>query len=193
MAVPPADLRVVDPATDPAAAHRAAVRLIASGVAVLTLTVGGEMHGVTVSSLTAVSRDPLLVGICLNHRSAFLGLVKSRRLFAVSVLDATQADAARWFADPRRPRGRAQFDQIDWEGDRTSGAPLIGGAMAWMSCRLVTGVDAGDHELLLAEVLQGSAREGRPLLSFQGGLHRVLTTSPTPRGPAPAGRSAPPD
>ncbi|WBB95646.1 flavin reductase family protein [Solwaraspora sp. WMMA2080] len=182
-----------DPATDQmpgnaeAGRSRAAVRQIASGVAVLAVDTGRAMHGVTVSSLTAVSRDPLLVGLCLHRGSQFLSLLQAHRSFAVSVLDATQAEPAKWFSDPRRPHGRAQFEHVPWQPDRISGAPFIVGALAWLSARLVRIVDAGDHELLLAEVTGGSVGRGRPLLNHAGRLHEVTTM--TLVSPASASRS----
>jgi flavin reductase (DIM6/NTAB) family NADH-FMN oxidoreductase RutF len=173
------------------ATHRAALRRIASGVGVLTVRSGPDLHGTTVSSLTAVSRDPLLVGLCLVHDSMGLALLKACRTFAINVLDTTQTMTARWFADSRRPRGRAQFDRVEWEPDPSSGAPLIDGALAWLSCRLVANVEAGDHELLVAEVVGGSAREGQPLLSFAGQLHQVALTGSVPRRLADAGHGRP--
>ncbi|WP_018252061.1 flavin reductase family protein [Salinispora mooreana] len=158
----------------PDAAHRAAVRRVATGVAVLTVELASTPHGVTVSSLTAVSRDPLLVGFCLHRSSSCLEIVKSCRGFAVSVLNATQTTTARWFADPCRPRGRAQFDGFGWQPDPVSGAPVLADSLAWISCRPVANIDAGDHELLLAEVVGGSTRDdGQPLLSFAGQIHEA--------------------
>ncbi|WP_434739577.1 flavin reductase family protein [Micromonospora sp. SH-82] len=171
------------------AVHRRAVRRIASAVAVLTTNTERGPHGVTVSSLSAVSREPLLIGICLQHRSASLALLKESRTFAVSVLAASQTEPARRFADPGRPRGPAQFDVVDWEPDPVSGAPLIADALAWLSCRLTATVTAGDHELLLAEVVEGVARDGRPLLSFGGSLASVSALEATA---PPTGRTADP-
>lgn len=162
------------------AALRSALRRIASGVGVLSVRSGATMHGTTVSSLTAVSRDPLLVGLCLVHDSVGLSLLKSRRTFAISVLNTGHETTARWFADPSRPHGPAQFDRVEWVPDRFSGAPLIEDALAWLSCRLVATVDAGDHELLIAEIVDGTAHEGEPLLSFAGQLHQAALTGSVP-------------
>ncbi|WP_281171547.1 flavin reductase family protein [Salinispora cortesiana] len=165
------------------------MRRIASAVAVLTTRTNRGPHGVTVSSLSALSREPLLVGICLQRQSASLALLKESRTFAVSVLTASQAEPARRFADPQRPRGRAQFDLVDWEPDPYSGAPLIADALSWLSCRLVTTAAAGDHELLLAEVVEGVARDGHPLLNFGGAMAAVTTLEAA----APPAHRATPD
>ncbi|SCF38318.1 flavin reductase family protein [Micromonospora mirobrigensis] len=156
---------------DPAPSHRRAVRQIASGVAVLTVRHGQAVHGTTVSSLTAVSREPLLVAACLHRRSSFTDLALAARRFSVNVLGSAQALVAGWFADPDRPAGAAQFDCVRWRPDPAGGGPLIDGSLASFSCALVDCVTAGDHRILLAEVTAGAAGEGSPLLHFSGRLH----------------------
>jgi flavin reductase (DIM6/NTAB) family NADH-FMN oxidoreductase RutF len=110
--------------------HRWAVRQFTSGVAVLTLADPRGTHGATVSALVAASRDPLLIGTCLNVRSSFLRRVRDRLWFSVNVLTCQQAVLARWFADPQRPAGDAQFANVDWHADPISGAPLLAGALS---------------------------------------------------------------
>jgi flavin reductase (DIM6/NTAB) family NADH-FMN oxidoreductase RutF len=140
-------------------------------VAVLTIRHSDVVHGTTVSSLTAVSREPLLIAVCLRRRSSFTDLARAGRQFAVNVLGAHQALLAGWFADPGRPAGTAQFDCVRWQPDPVNGAPLIDGSLARFSCSLVNCIPAGDHHLLLAEVTDGATGDGSPLLHFSGQLH----------------------
>lgn len=170
---------------------RRAVRQLASGVAVLAVWHGDAAHGTTVSTVTAVSRDPLLIAACLRRGSTVASLAKAAQRFSVNLLSAGQAPLAGWFADPGRPGGLAQFDCTDWESDPFSGAPFLTGALAQMGCRLTGSQTAGDHEILLAEVVTASSREGRPLLYFAGCLHDGMLRSlpreeiTPPRRPAP--------
>src|SRR5207245_9308375 len=92
----PADLNVV---------LRRAVRRLATGVAVLTIWHGDVVHGTTVSSVAAISRDPLLIGVCLRGESGLTEVFGEARRFAVNVLSTRQSALAGWFADPARPRG----------------------------------------------------------------------------------------
>jgi flavin reductase (DIM6/NTAB) family NADH-FMN oxidoreductase RutF len=166
---------------------RQALRQIASGVAVLTYWSGDEAHGTTVSSVTSVSRDPLLIGACLRRDSRFAQLVATPgQRFAVNVLGADQARLASWFADPSRPAGLVQFDYVDWEPDVFSGAPMITGSLARLGCQLTASFPAGDHDVLVAQVVTGTVGSGPPLLSFAGQLHDgVLRTLPArPAHPA---------
>lgn len=166
--------------------RRKALRQVASGVAVLTFWHGNDAHGTTVSSVTQVSTDPLLVGVCLGRNSQFGELVNRGQRFGINVLGAAQAHLASWFADKQRPAGLAQFDYLDWEPDPFSGAPLINGSLARLGCRLTDWIEAGDHHLLVAEVMSGAASQGTPLLSFAGQLHDGLLRSLPERHAHPA-------
>lgn len=167
---------------DPAVPVRQAVRRFSSGVAVLTVRHGDVRHGTTISSLTAVSRQPLLVAVCLARGSGFVDLAVASGSFTVNVLGAHQADLAAWFADPGRPAGTAQFDHLRWQPDPATGAPLLDNVLAGFSCTLLHRIPAGDHYLLLAEVTAGRSAEGNPLLHFAGRLHDgELRGLPRPR------------
>lgn len=171
---------------------RQAVRRLATGVAVVTVWHGDFVHGTTVSSVAAVSREPLLLGVCLREESSTTRAIAQAGRFAVNVLSTRQSALADWFADPGRPQGLVQFDHLEWEPDGFSGAPWI---RASLGCHLTTNVPAGDHNVLLGEVVTARNGEGSPLLHFAGRLHdgmlRVLpreATSP-PSQVAALGRS----
>lgn len=160
-------------------ALRQAVRRLVTGVAVLTVWHGDVVHGTTVSSVAAISREPLLIGVCLRTESGLTEVIGEARCFAVNVLSTRQSAVAGWFADPGRPRGLAQFDHLEWEPDAFSGAPWIGGSLASIGCHLTTTIPAGDHNLLLGKVVTARNGEGAPLLHFTGRLHgEMLRTLP---------------
>lgn len=166
---------------------RQAVRQLTSGVTVLTFWHGDQAHGTTVSSVTSVSTEPLLIGACLRSDSRFAQLVTTAgQRFSVNVLGADQARLASWFADPSRPKGLAQFDYVDWEPDSFSGAPMITGSLGQLGCQLLTSFPAGDHDMLVARVVTGRVGSGPPLLNFAGQLQAsVLRTLPArPAHPA---------
>jgi flavin reductase (DIM6/NTAB) family NADH-FMN oxidoreductase RutF len=150
---------------------RRAVRRLATGVAVVTVWHGDDVHGTTVSSVFSVSREPLLIGVCLRSVSGLAEVIDQARCFAVNVLSTRQSAVADWFADPGRPQGLAQFDHVEWEPDAFSGAPWINGSLASLGCHLTTTIPAGDHNLLLGNVVTARTGEGAPLLHFTGRLH----------------------
>jgi flavin reductase (DIM6/NTAB) family NADH-FMN oxidoreductase RutF len=173
----------------PNEARHQAVRRFTTGVGVLTVWHGNVVQGTTVSSVTAISRDPLLIGVCLRAGSGITRVLCEARRFAVNVLSTRQSSLAGWFADPARPRGLAQFDHLEWEPDAFSGAPWISGSLASIGCQLTDTIPAGDHNLLLGEVITARTGEGAPLLHFTGRLHdgmlRILPREAT-HPPVPA-------
>ncbi|GII76170.1 flavin reductase [Sphaerisporangium rufum] len=160
-------------AAGPAAADitRRALRQVTGGVSVLTVDRDGLRHGTTVSALVTISRQPLILGACLRPSSKFAALVPAGGLFSVNVLATGQEVLARRFADPARRVGDEQFAGLSWTADETTGAPLIGGCLAHLACRVTERQRIGDHELLLAEVVGGTPGTGLPLVSFAGRLH----------------------
>jgi flavin reductase (DIM6/NTAB) family NADH-FMN oxidoreductase RutF len=151
-----------------------AVRRFTTGVAVLTVWHGEAAHGATVSSVSILSKDPLLIGASLGNGSTLTQVVDAAGRFAVNVLSGRQASLARWFATPGRPHGLAQFDHLDWEPDTFSGGPWLGGSLAWAGCRLAAVIPTGDHDLLLGEVVTARTGDGAPLVYFTGQLHEGM-------------------
>ncbi|MFJ9343573.1 flavin reductase family protein [Streptomyces sp. NPDC101733] len=150
--------------------RRQALYHLASPVSVLTVNNAGRLHGTTASTVTLVSREPLLVGVVLRAGSSFGGLAVAEGRFVINVLGAEQAHLAQWFADSARPDGGAQFDGTDWTSDPYAKAPLLDGAIGHYTCRVHSRHPAGDGELLLGYVVRAGAEAGTPLFSYAGGL-----------------------
>jgi flavin reductase len=168
---------------------RRAARRLTSGVTVLTVAHGGAAHGTTVSAVTAVSREPLLICACLHRGSSFTVLARRSGCFTVNVLSGRQGLLADWFADPSRPAGYAQFALVRWTADPATGAPVLRHSLATFACKLAGCYPGGDHDIVLGEVIAGAPGVGGPLLSFDGRLcaaevHDV--TARRSRGPQPA-------
>ena len=161
-----------------ASAFRKAMSSFATGVTVVTVASGdGSMHGVTVNSFTSVSLDPMLVLVCLNKTSRALGLIERAGAFVVNVLSAGQQDVSRWFADRHRPDGRAMFDGVPLEPGAT-GCPVLADAAAAFDCQLRQLYSAGDHLIVLGEVLAQVHRPQLEPLIFHAGTYKALEMSP---------------
>lgn len=165
---------------------RKAVRRIASGVTVLTVNEDGVRHGTTVSAIVPISRDPLLIGVCLRLSSAFTAMVGRSRLFSVNVLAAGQERLAARFAEPGRPLGDAQFAGLAWRTDPLTAAPVFDGCLAHLACRIADHGLIGDHDLVVAQVVGGQpcgadhdASDAPPLLSYAGRLATGRPAAPT--------------
>ncbi|MFE4538986.1 flavin reductase family protein [Streptomyces scopuliridis] len=150
--------------------RRRALYHLTSPVAVLTVSHEGQPHGTTVSTLTTVSREPLLLGACLRRGSQFAGLAAASGRYVINVLTAEQVELARYFADSSRPDGGAQFAGLGWEPEPYAHAPLLHGALAHYTCRLSGSPEVGDHDVLIGYVTHAAVGAGEPLLSYAGGL-----------------------
>lgn len=168
-------------------ALRRAFGTFATGVTVMT--VGGDTpHGMTANSFTSVSLDPPLVLVCVDRTAVMHSVLAGAGHFAISVLAAVQSGAAEYFADRNRPLGAAQFDAVDWQPGRVTGAPLIAGALAHFECEVSGTFDGGDHTVFVARILSlHRADEEEEALLFLGGRFRRLHPEAPRRGPEEAG------
>ena len=166
------------PASTDSSAFRHAMRSLPTGVTVVTVaSEDGNMHGMTVNSFSSVSLDPMLVLVCLNERSPALGLIERAGAFAVNVLSADQKDVSRWFASRHRPPGSMMFDGVPFERGIT-GCPVLLDAASSFDCRLRQTHRAGDHLILLGEVVALLHRPHREPLIFHAGTYKSLRHDP---------------
>ncbi len=153
---------------------RAAMGAFPTGVTVVTVASGdGTMYGLTVNSFSSVSLDPMLVLVCLNEASRGAGLIERARAFAVNVLAAGQQDVSAWFADRHRPAGSMMFDGVPFESAVT-GCPILDEATASFDCRLRQLHRAGDHLIVLGEVVALTHRPHLEPLIFHAGTYKSL-------------------
>ncbi|MEO9323518.1 flavin reductase family protein [Nocardioides sp. C4-1] len=140
-----------------------------SGVVAVCAEVEGERIGMAVSSFTSVSLEPALVSVCLDRGSSTWPRLRRARRLGVSVLGAGHAGVARQLAS----RSGDRFAGLDVE-TADGGAVLLPGASAWFDTRVHGEVDAGDHVVVLLEVVRFGACPDEPLV-FHGSAFRALT------------------
>ena len=142
-----------------AKALRAAFGRFPTGVTVVTArTANGEPVGFTANSFTSVSIDPPLLLVCPGLFLSSFGVFSACSHFGVSILAEGQENISNTFASSKGDR----FEEVlHWVND--TGIPLISGAAAAFSCRTVRSVEAGDHTILLGEVLDFVQSEHRGL------------------------------
>ncbi|MFO0974012.1 MAG: flavin reductase family protein [Phycisphaerae bacterium] len=125
---------------------------IASGVFVVTARHGGRETGMLASWVQQAGFDPPAVSVAIKRGRPILGLIEASGAFYVNVLPAEPIALFRHFG-----RGFS-LEENAFAGLATSAAP--GGAaladrIAGLSCRLSGRVSAGDHEVLIGEVIDG--------------------------------------
>jgi flavin reductase (DIM6/NTAB) family NADH-FMN oxidoreductase RutF len=153
---------------------RSAMASFATGVTVVTVrSTDGDLHGMTVNSFSSVSLDPMLVLVCLSASSRGLELIECAGVFGVNVLSCSQESASRWFADRHRPADSTMFAGVAIEPGAT-GCPTLLGAAAAFDCRVHRLVPAGDHVIVIGEVVSLMHRAELEPLVFHAGGYRAL-------------------
>jgi flavin reductase (DIM6/NTAB) family NADH-FMN oxidoreductase RutF len=154
-------------------AFRRAMGCFATGVTVITVDYEGEVQGMTANAFTAVSLDPLLVLVCVDHKARTHAHLRTRKRFGINVLAEQQRAVSEHYSQPDRRPARAEQD-AGARFDRTQhGTPMLRGGLAYLECVLQSAQDAGDHTIFIAEVEEVVVREGQPLLYFQSGYRAM--------------------
>jgi flavin reductase (DIM6/NTAB) family NADH-FMN oxidoreductase RutF len=136
---------------DPAFYRQAMGRLV-QGVSVLTTVDGGHDHAMTADTVTSVSLEPLLVLVCVETEARFHDAVIAAGVWGVSVLAADQRPLSEWFATRGRPL-HGQLDRASFTRGTHTGVALLDGALTHLECRTVAAHPAGDHVIVVGEVL----------------------------------------
>lgn len=141
----------------------------ASGVTVVTAIAGGQPVGMTIQAFHSLSLSPPMVLICAGRHSRKWASLTAASHLCVNVLSGGQEALAWRFATP----GTTPFADLGWTPDPVSGAPVLDGALAWLSVRVANLVAGGDHEIALAEVVALDSRPGEPLVWFNGSMRAL--------------------
>lgn len=153
---------------------KAALGAWAAGVTVVTTKHGDLVYGITASSFSSLSVDPLLVLICVANSNHLATMVQEAKRFAVTILAEGQEDISAYFATSGRDPAKAFDAQIDWHEWRT-GAPIIRGGIAHLDCELEQAIPGGDHTIVIGRVVGAAANpDAKPLVYFRRG-YRSLT------------------
>lgn len=148
---------------------RDAMSTFASGVTVVGLRdIEGRFRGITVSAFSSVSMTPPIVLVCIARTSACNAELSTGVYFGVSILSEDQAHLARHFA---KSSGN-KFGDVPFRFGRTS-VPLISGACTQLECVVRKRVEAGDHIVVLGEVITAEVTDAPPLVYAQRSFHKL--------------------
>ncbi|MGB7244615.1 MAG: flavin reductase family protein [Sulfitobacter sp.] len=153
-----------DPTPETARDLRRAFGRYGTGVTVITTQTDIGPIGMTANSFASVSLDPPLVLWSPATGSQRHDAFAATDHFCVHVLGADQLELAQHFAS----QGHG-MDTFAWENG-PGGAPAIAGCLAVFHCKTHAVHPAGDHSLILGEVVHVALREsdGPGLLFDQG-------------------------
>lgn len=155
-------------------AYRRVMARLATGVSVLATQspTPGQHEVMTVNSVMSVSLDPTLLAVAVSADSRWRHALRASCRFRVNVLSANQEHLSRWCARPERHLAPHALAQHPSHTER--GLLVFDDALASFDCDVYSESPAGDHDLILGEVL--SMRLGplaTPLVFYDSGYTSV--------------------
>jgi 3-hydroxy-9,10-secoandrosta-1,3,5(10)-triene-9,17-dione monooxygenase reductase component len=134
-----------------------------TGVTVITADCPEGPIGMSANSVTSVSLDPPLILFCAAKSSTTWPSVRAASRFCVNVMASHQTETALAFAR----RGVDRFNGVAYRAGVAG--PALVEASAWLECSLNAEHDAGDHIIVVADVVAiEAASQKDPLVFFRG-------------------------
>jgi flavin reductase ActVB len=144
-----------------------------TGIAVITTADrDGWWWGFTASSVSRVSTRPPMLSVCIDRDARCRPVFAAADAYAVHVLRAGQEDLAARFS-----HGAAN----DFDGVAVTcgyeDVPLLDDVAVRLECRPVQSMPAGDHVILLGEVVRARTGPYEPLVHVGQGFRRLARAS----------------
>ncbi|MFN2572190.1 MAG: flavin reductase family protein [Gemmatimonadales bacterium] len=152
------------------AAKKTILRHFPYGLYVVTVSHDGEDHGMTANWLTQAAFDPPMIVVAIENTSRTIGMIRNAHHFAINLLLAGQRDLAGKLGRTSE-QAPQKLKGIKIKRGPVSGAPVLGEGLGWIECRVVATLPAGDHTLVLGEVVAaGVENEGEVLTMREAGF-----------------------
>ncbi|WP_051329502.1 flavin reductase family protein [Geminicoccus roseus] len=166
-----------DPVSPPAAAvaeaFRVSMRRLAGGVCAVTVHHGGQLMGLTATSVTSLSMEPPSLLVSIRANSSILPALRQEKRFTVHVLTEEQTRQANVFAGRMGPGPRAGL--VSWSHPRGS-AQRLSGAACHIDCRVGRVMPVFSHVVVAGVVEQVELGAGdRPLIYFDGAFRSLAS------------------
>ena len=136
----------------------------------MTAKQGADLSVMTANWLTQCSFEPPLLMLAVESDSHSRQVIESSGAFAINLYESGQRELAgnlgRTFS--KHPE---KITAITWRPSPLTGSPVLDSALAWVECKIVSSLQAGDHILFVAQVVEvGLDHEGSPLTLKEAGF-----------------------
>ncbi len=132
--------------------YRATMQRLAQGATVVALRHGATDLAMTATAVASVSLRPPMMLFCVHTDARMREALEDVDTWAVSLLDGSSRVTAERLAMPGRP-AIGQLTGVPHTRGPHSGAALMDQAQGWLECRTAWVKNAGDHDVVVGEVL----------------------------------------
>jgi flavin reductase (DIM6/NTAB) family NADH-FMN oxidoreductase RutF len=124
-----------------------------------------EFFGMTINSFSSVSLEPPLVLFSIDNKSSNLPLFKKNRYFSLNILSQEQQELAKAFATPKNSKKWTVEPYLLGK----FGNPIFQNSLGFFECKKQRVIKAGDHHIIIAEVMDYSKMSDKnPLIYYRG-------------------------
>ncbi len=142
----------------------AALRRLEYGVYVVTLGKGNAGNAFTASWVSQISSAPPMIALAVHNKHQSSRMLQEHGAFVLNLIDKDQIAVAKTYYGPAES-GYEKLKHATVTPSPSTGTAMLNGAVGYLECRIVKMVPAGNHTLLLADVVAGEVDAERPILT----------------------------
>jgi flavin reductase (DIM6/NTAB) family NADH-FMN oxidoreductase RutF len=131
----------------------AALGKVASGIVILTARRGDQETGMLASWVQQASFEPPMITVAVKNGRYIADWIRATGVLAINILGDGQKSFLAHFGKGFAPDEPA-FDGMQVER-RATGVPILSDSLGFLDCRCAGTIEAGDHTVFLAEVVDG--------------------------------------
>lgn len=158
---------------------RQCMRRLAATVCIISCEHDGARFGITVTSVTSLSMDPMSILACINQSASIRPHLRDAGRYCVNLLNQSQASISSRFSGAVPAAER--FDAGAWLRS-DDGIPYLADAQANIFCEIDEAFGYSTHDIIIGRVIRSRcAAEVSPLLyqdgKYAGGAPLALQTA----------------
>jgi len=147
---------------------RQSMRRLAATVCVLSCEHQGVRFGITVTSVTSLSFEPLSILACINKGSSIVGPLLEEGRYCINVLKKSQVDISKRFSGGVPASER--FLVGNWTAN-AEGIPYLPDAQANLFCEVDQTVGYSTHQIVIGRATAACFAEQVAPLIYQNGAY----------------------
>jgi flavin reductase (DIM6/NTAB) family NADH-FMN oxidoreductase RutF len=135
----------------------------------------GKDNIITLSWHSPVSFSPELYAIIIGHSRYSNEIIKKSKVFCVNFMDIKHKKAID-FVGSNSGEGIDKFSKAHLTKQECAKikCPRLGEALAYLECKVVNEVEAGDHTIFIGEVIHSNInKEGKRILQYKEGFKAI--------------------